>query len=211
MPRLRFTTFDGVTHHHELKTGTTRIGRTADNDLQIDELEVTSHHAELTYDGQSLRIRDLGSIGGTYLNGQPITEASLETGQILSLGTFLIHVEPSAGRPAPPPLAEQQPVQLSDGSYSCLRHPDRRALYECEDCFDLACESCVRRMEKAAGQEIRCGKCGSICRAIDWSGLDVTKASLLKEMFIPKRIKRAAELWDRHVKGKPKSQHAEGS
>ena len=38
MPKLSYTAFDDVVHTHELTEGKIRIGRTSDNDLQIDEL-----------------------------------------------------------------------------------------------------------------------------------------------------------------------------
>jgi len=122
MLRLRFTTFDGVVHTHELKVGTTRIGRTGDNDLQIDELALSSQHAEIRYDGQSIVLRDLDSMAGTYVDGQPVTQAVLKVGQVVSLGTFLIRLEDSPGEPATRSQQDLQTVRLQDGSYSCFRH-----------------------------------------------------------------------------------------
>lgn len=84
MPELRYTTFDGVVHTHALKPGTTRIGRTPDNDLQIDELAVTSHHCELRYANGTMMVKDLDSTGGTYVDGEPVTEREIQVGQALS-------------------------------------------------------------------------------------------------------------------------------
>ena len=99
MVRLRFTTFDDVSHTHELTLGTTRIGRAADNDLQIDELAVSSYHAEIRFDGKSIVVRDLESIEGTYVDGQPVTEAAVKVGQVISMGAFLIKLEDSTAEP----------------------------------------------------------------------------------------------------------------
>ncbi|MCI0533888.1 MAG: FHA domain-containing protein, partial [Verrucomicrobiales bacterium] len=165
MLRLRFTTFDGVVHTHELKLGTTRIGRTADNDLQIDELALSSQHAEIRYDGESIVVRDLGSMGGTYVDGQAVTEALVKAGQIISMGPFLIKLEDATGEPTDHSQQDLQTVRLKDGSYSCFRHSTERAIYECEGCFDLACEDCVRWVETGHGSKGACCKtCGAACR-----------------------------------------------
>lgn len=48
-----------------------RIGRVPDNDLVLTDLNVSRHHAELRRnpDG-SFELADLGSHGGTFVNGQ---------------------------------------------------------------------------------------------------------------------------------------------
>jgi hypothetical protein len=199
MLRLRFTTFDGVVHTHELKLGTTRIGRTAQNDLQIDELALSSHHAEIRYDGESIVVRDLESMGGTYVDGQAVTEAAVQVGQVISLGPFLIKLEDSTGELTYPSQQDLQTVRLKDGSYSCFRHATQRAIYECEGCFDLACEECVRKVESADGsKDPFCKSCGAACRTIDWTGLELTTADVVKEFFVPKKVKQALDFWDKH-------------
>jgi RNA polymerase subunit RPABC4/transcription elongation factor Spt4 len=197
--RLRFTTFDDVSHTHELKLGTTRIGRGADNDLQIDELAVSRYHAEIRFDGKSIVVRDLESIEGTYVDGQLVTEGAVKAGQVISLGAFLMKVEASTGELADHSPQALQAVQLKDGSYSCLRHSTKRAMYECEGCFDLACEECVRLVENPGGSQAACCKsCGAACRTIDWTGLEMSTADSLKELFIPKKVKQALDFWDKH-------------
>ncbi|KOV28500.1 FHA domain-containing protein [Streptomyces sp. H021] len=65
-----------------------RIGRATDNDLVIDELDVSRRHAELRAlaDG-TYEIADLGSHNGTYLNGAPVTgRAPLTEGDIVGIG-----------------------------------------------------------------------------------------------------------------------------
>jgi len=199
MLRLRFTTFDSVVHTHELKLGTTRIGRTAQNDLQIDELAVSSYHSEIRYDGESIVVRDLESIEGTYVDGQPVTEAAVKAGQVISMGAFLIKLEDSTSDLTEHSPKALQVVQLKDGSYSCLRHSAKRAVYECEGCFDLSCEECVRLIEKSDGSKEACCKtCGAACRAIDWTGLEMSTTDSLKELFVPTKVKQALDFWDKH-------------
>ncbi|MEV0176075.1 FHA domain-containing protein [Streptomyces sp. NPDC050803] len=86
MPALTGT-FRRPTSVRPLPTRTVRIGRAADNDLVIDDLVVSRHHAELRAlpDG-SYEIADLGSHNGTYLNGSPVTAAPLGPGDVIGIG-----------------------------------------------------------------------------------------------------------------------------
>jgi ABC transport system ATP-binding/permease protein len=68
-----------MTDAHPRPAKTIRIGRQPDNDIALTEnLEVSRHHAELRCnpDG-SFEIIDLGSHGGTYVNGERITRKQL--------------------------------------------------------------------------------------------------------------------------------------
>lgn len=80
-------TFRQPTTVRPLPARTVRIGRSADNDLVIDELIVSRRHAELRAlpDG-SYEIVDLGSHNGTYLNGQPVDSAPVSSGDIVGIG-----------------------------------------------------------------------------------------------------------------------------
>ena len=50
------------------------LGSSADCDVQLDEPGVSSRHAEIRLlDGKSLQLKDLGSVTGTLLNGEPVT------------------------------------------------------------------------------------------------------------------------------------------
>ena len=51
---------------------TLRIGRAEDNDIVLDDLSVSRHHAELRNIDGRYEIVDLGSRNGTFLNGSPI-------------------------------------------------------------------------------------------------------------------------------------------
>ncbi len=77
-----------MTDAHPLPATTIRIGRTPDNDIALTgNLEVSRHHAELRRnpDG-SYEIIDLGSHGGTYVNGERITRTMLTEQDIISIG-----------------------------------------------------------------------------------------------------------------------------
>ncbi|MFE5921929.1 FHA domain-containing protein [Streptomyces sp. NPDC056468] len=86
MPGLTGT-FRRPTSVRPLPTRAVRIGRAADNDLVIDDLVVSRHHAELHAlpDG-TYEIADLGSHNRTYLNGSPVTTAPIGPGDIVGIG-----------------------------------------------------------------------------------------------------------------------------
>ncbi|WP_035840684.1 FHA domain-containing protein [Kitasatospora azatica] len=66
---------------------TLRIGRSHDNDLVVEDLEVSRHHAELRAGpGGRYEIVDLGSHNGTYLNGQPVIQAPVGPTDLVGIG-----------------------------------------------------------------------------------------------------------------------------
>lgn len=80
-------TFRQPTSVRPLPARTVRIGRSPDNDLVVDDLIVSRHHAELrSLDAGGYEIADLGSHNGTYLNGRPVDVAPLGQGDIVGIG-----------------------------------------------------------------------------------------------------------------------------
>jgi len=59
------------------------IGRSKRANCVIKASEVSKHHAEIVCSGGQVRIRDLGSTNGTFVNGQRISEGLLGNGDIL--------------------------------------------------------------------------------------------------------------------------------
>ncbi|MBT2899115.1 FHA domain-containing protein [Streptomyces sp. McG3] len=80
-------TFRQPTTVRPLPAKTVRIGRDPGNDLVIDDLAVSRHHAELRAlaDG-AYEIVDLGSHNGTFLNGQPVARGPVGPGDIVGIG-----------------------------------------------------------------------------------------------------------------------------
>ncbi|MFJ9696004.1 ATP-binding cassette domain-containing protein [Kitasatospora sp. NPDC101183] len=71
----------------QLPARAVRIGRASDNDLVLDDLVVSRHHAELReLPGGGHEIVDLGSHNGTYLNGAPVQRAPVGPADIVGIG-----------------------------------------------------------------------------------------------------------------------------
>ena len=63
------------------------LGSSADCDIQIDEPGVAAEHAEIRLlDGKVLQLKDLGSDTGTLLNGEPVSETLLGSGDEIRIG-----------------------------------------------------------------------------------------------------------------------------
>lgn len=89
LPRKPFLIVDGR-RHINLTSTTVRIGRAHDNDVIVDDRRVSRKHLELRWQdalGKFLAV-DVGSSGGTSLNGYAIQQCTLEAGDVLSLGGF---------------------------------------------------------------------------------------------------------------------------
>jgi len=65
-----------------------RIGREPGQELVLPSQLVSKCHAEIYEREGALRVRDLGSLNGTLRNGEAVTDASLQEGDILYLADF---------------------------------------------------------------------------------------------------------------------------
>lgn len=73
-----------------LKNEVTTIGRTFDNDLIIQEVSVSRHHAEIIKIGENFHIRDLQSTAGTYINKFKVKECALYSGDLILVANIPI-------------------------------------------------------------------------------------------------------------------------
>jgi pSer/pThr/pTyr-binding forkhead associated (FHA) protein len=62
------------------------IGRKEDNDIHIENLAVSGHHAKLLTIFEDSFLEDLNSTNGTYVNGSPITKHPLRNGDVITIG-----------------------------------------------------------------------------------------------------------------------------
>lgn len=69
------------------------VGREAGCELQIDEQMLSRRHAELELVAGSLRVRDLGSANGTFVNGKKVTEATVQAGDELAFDKMVFRLE----------------------------------------------------------------------------------------------------------------------
>jgi pSer/pThr/pTyr-binding forkhead associated (FHA) protein len=79
----------------------TVLGRGADADLRFVDEAMSSQHAVLEFADEGMRIRDLGSMNGTLVNGSEVKAAELKNGDRFKLGSheFQLVVTPRERRP----------------------------------------------------------------------------------------------------------------
>lgn len=85
------------------------VGRAEDNSIVLDHGSLSGSHAVITNNNRgNYQVNDLGSTNGTFLNGEPVTEAIVETGSQISFGEVLavLDLEDGAAAEAEEPAAE---------------------------------------------------------------------------------------------------------
>lgn len=155
-----------------LRLGLNHVGRSPDNDFQLDHPTISTHHCELIASGEGVVLHDCDSTNGTFVNGEPVSEIWLETGQTVRLGDVELYVETTEfdvsvpvierEKPAPPP------VVLPDGAILCPRHPEYSASFRCPVCHEIMCSGCVRIIRIKGGKpHYLCVKCHNPCERIE--------------------------------------------
>ena len=82
-------------------SGLVTLGRDDDNDVIIDDERVSRHHAELSLlpDGR-VELTDLGSTGGTFVNGRPVRKQVAKAGDRLAFGPLAASIIAIEDQPA---------------------------------------------------------------------------------------------------------------
>jgi len=70
----------------ELKPGRLVIGRTPDNDLQIDSKFISRHHCQIVTQADSCVIEDLNSTNGIYVQSKRVRRYNLNDGDVVQVG-----------------------------------------------------------------------------------------------------------------------------
>jgi pSer/pThr/pTyr-binding forkhead associated (FHA) protein len=98
----------------ELTPGVYNVGRSAGNDIRIEDPSVSTTHARILVQAGKVVIRDAGSTNGTFINGAPVKQGEIQPGQSLRLGwvEMTLMREPTAatlvaGIPIPNPIAAE--------------------------------------------------------------------------------------------------------
>ncbi len=99
------------------------VGRSLDNNVIVNDPRVSRHHAQLRRRAGRYVIYDMGSSGGTMVNGDRVSECLLQAGDVISLaGVEIIYGEDSQTPPMPPgpqdtPPYPGDPTMLSSGKH----------------------------------------------------------------------------------------------
>lgn len=90
---------DGSTRPVRMKRARLIVGRKPDCDIRIPVPSVSREHCEIVLEDGKLKVRDLGSSNGTYVNRERVQESELGPGSMLGVGpaVFVVTID---GNPA---------------------------------------------------------------------------------------------------------------
>jgi pSer/pThr/pTyr-binding forkhead associated (FHA) protein len=105
---------DGTQKAFPLTGGVIVIGRQHDCDLRVPLPTVSRRHCQIGQNGQMLKVRDLGSKAGTFINDEridPDGESDLKPGDCLRIGpvVFMCRIDGKPEKIAPPKKSATPP------------------------------------------------------------------------------------------------------
>ena len=89
MPKLRLKFSGMVLKDFPLDKPQLTIGRKMDNDIVIDNLAVSGHHARVVEETGTYFVEDTGSTNGTFVNDMKIAKQRLQPGDQIRVGKHL--------------------------------------------------------------------------------------------------------------------------
>jgi len=95
--------------HVNLLQPVVSIGRALDNDVIVEDRRVSRHHAQLRRRYGRYVLYDLGSSGGTQINGYPVEECVLHSGDVISFAGAQVIYGEDPPTPVPLPGSEDTP------------------------------------------------------------------------------------------------------
>jgi len=117
MPKLTIRSDSGEKTSHDLVEESMTIGRSPENSICLDDISVSSRHAELTMAGDICHLKDLGSTNGTLVNGEPITTVQLRAGDRVRFGKVEGYYEIEVAADAQPlPRLEEVEARPAESS-----------------------------------------------------------------------------------------------
>lgn len=69
------------------------IGRAEDNDFWIDDNSVSSHHAQIRKEGETIILKDMNSLNKIFVNGRQTLEVRVRDGLCVFLGNTELYFE----------------------------------------------------------------------------------------------------------------------
>jgi hypothetical protein len=96
--------------HVNLLQPVVSIGRALDNGIIIEDPRVSRHHAQLRLRYGRYVLYDLGSYGGTQINGYPVEECVLHSGDVISFAGVQVIYGEDPPTPFPLPDSEDTPL-----------------------------------------------------------------------------------------------------
>jgi pSer/pThr/pTyr-binding forkhead associated (FHA) protein len=119
MPQLQIFLAKDNRINFDLGEERVTIGRLANNSLQIDELSVSGHHADIFLKAGRYHLYDPGSTNGTFVNGEQVKDAVLRSGDEVRFGSVegvFVSEEEAAALSQPRPDFLATPLEVATSS-----------------------------------------------------------------------------------------------
>src|SRR5688572_23979029 len=157
----------------ELVPGLNKLGRNPTNDFRISDPSISAFHAEVVLENNTVRIRDLGSTNGTFIDDLRVNEGILTPQNVLRLGNVRLALDevpvlPAAPASSTPSATQSIPAQI-ELTPACMYHSASRATYRCENCGGAFCNNCVTVMGQGKFENTTitiCPVCKGQCYAL---------------------------------------------
>ena len=123
MPNITLKFKDNVIGRHPIGKGRSlTIGRRKDNDIVIDNLAVSGHHAKIDAVGEAYVLVDLQSKNGSFVNEQLVTSHWLKDEDVISIGKHLLvfSLDDAAQEGEVPPAQIDKTMVMDTSSYRSM-------------------------------------------------------------------------------------------
>lgn len=164
------------------------IGRKPENDIIIDNMAVSSHHARILMQGANYVIEDLQSTNGTFLNDKKILNSALKHNDNILIGQHtLTFVFPESVQPeAPKPVTPPKPM---DSEATVVMTPQRQQQVRQEEAKAADGPAAAGRKELAGILRVMDGKLEQteypLTTLLTYIGKSDTAAIKIKGLFAP--------------------------
>jgi len=172
MAKLTVSFNDQVVAEYELDKESMTIGRKPDNDIQIDNLAVSGHHARVLTILNDSFLEDHNSTNGTYVNGHLVKKHALQDGDVIAIGKHKLA------------YSNEQASSGEDFERTMIIRPDAAGMPEKENTGDEAIDRSVGRLgaelvaesKQVSGDAQRSAKLRVVSGANAGKELQLTKA-----------------------------------
>ncbi|HTO98751.1 MAG TPA: FHA domain-containing protein [Myxococcales bacterium] len=92
---------NGVEKAYPMRAISVTVGRSDQCDIAVKDSSMSGRHAEISKINGEIRVKDMGSANGIWLNGERVEDVELFDGDVLRLGQTSIRVDVVGGRKRP--------------------------------------------------------------------------------------------------------------
>src|SRR5947209_19257100 len=101
MPKLSLMFDNKIVKEVPVGNRPVTIGRSPDNDIPVDNLAVSNHHAKVYYAAGRMVVENLASLNGTFVNDLRVERSTLHDGDNIQIRKQKINVDASGDTPVP--------------------------------------------------------------------------------------------------------------